>query len=55
MLAGSNIMVPTLALTSHILIFNLGYGSLGYPAMAEMLPHNMRVKGLTVIQVRQYF
>ena len=48
----SSLLVPTLSLTSHILMFNMGYGSLGYPAMAEMLPLDMRVKGLTFIQVR---
>ena len=48
---GSSLLVPTLSLTSHILLFNLGYGCLGYPAMAEMLPSNLKVKGLTFIQV----
>ena len=51
---GSSLLVPTLSLTSHILLFNLGYGCLGYPAMAEMLPSNLKVKGLTFIQVNMF-
>lgn len=48
---GCTLLVPTLSLTSHILIFNLGFGSLGYPAITEMLPPNIRLKGLTLIQI----
>ncbi len=32
-----------------MLIFNLGYGSLTYPAIAEILPPKIRVRGMTLI------
>jgi hypothetical protein len=31
------------------MLFNLGYGCLGYPMMAELLPYNYRTNGLTII------
>ena len=42
-------LVPTICLVVHVLIFNLGYGCLGYPMMAEILPPNARALGLSLI------
>ena len=38
-----------LALVVHMLVFNLGYGSLAYPIMAEILPRKIRTRGMTLI------
>ena len=35
----------------HVAIFNLGYGCLGYPMMAELLPSKLRTSGLGFIMV----
>ena len=43
--------VQTLCLVMHVMIFNLGYGCLGYPMMAELLPSDFRTKGLAFIMV----
>ena len=43
--------VQTLCLVMHAMIFNLGYGCLGYPMMAELLPSDFRTKGLAFIMV----
>ena len=44
-------IVETLCLVMHVAIFNLGYGCLGYPMMAELLPSKLRTSGLAFIMV----
>jgi len=36
--------ITTLALITHLLVFNLGYGCLGFPVAAEILPESKRTK-----------
>ena len=43
--------METLCLVMHVAIFNLGYGCLGYPMMAELLPSKLRTSGLAFIMV----
>ena len=47
----AGIWIQTLCLVTHVLIFNLGYGCLGYPIMAELLPSKQRTMGLALIMV----
>ena len=41
----------TLCLVIHVAVFNLGYGCLGYPMMAEILPPKIRTQGLALIMI----
>lgn len=43
--------LATVCLIVHLLLFNLGYGCIGFPMMAEILPPNFRARGLTIIMV----
>ena len=43
--------IPTICLILHLLLFNAGYGCISFPLMAELLPHKIRTKGLSIIMV----
>jgi len=44
-----SVWASTIALTMHILLFNLGYGALVFPIIAEILPYQNRSKYMAVI------
>jgi len=44
-----SLWASTIALTLHILLFNLGYGALVYPAIAEIMPLAHRTKYMATI------
>jgi hypothetical protein len=41
--------VTTVCLILHLLLFNVGFGCLGFPVAAELLPEPLRAKGLSVV------
>lgn len=43
--------IETLCLVLHVLIFNMGFGCLGFPMMAELLPPKIRTTCLALIMV----
>ena len=43
--------VQTVFLVIHIMVFNLGYGCLAYPMIAELLPAKLRSKGLSLLMI----
>ena len=44
-----SIWTYTISLTSHILLFNMGYGAIVFPAIAEILPLKHRNKYMSII------
>lgn len=46
---GLDLWLPTTLLVIHILIFSFGYGSIGFPMLAEMLPPPMRPIGMSFL------
>ncbi len=45
----TTLWVTTVSLVIHLLLFNIGYGCLGFPVVAEILPESFRSKGLALI------
>ena len=43
--------IQTVFLVIHIMVFNLGYGCLAYPMIAEILPPKLRSKGLSLLMI----
>ena len=41
--------VTTVALILHLLVFNVGFGCLGFPVAAELMPETLRSRGLSII------
>jgi hypothetical protein len=41
--------ITTISLIIHLLFFNVGFGCLGFPVAAEMMPESLRSKGLALI------
>ena len=41
--------VTTVALILHLLVFNVGFGCLGFPLAAEMMPESLRSRGLCIV------
>ena len=47
--SSTQLWITTISLIIHLLLFNLGYGCLGFPVLAEILPESFRSKGLALI------
>ena len=46
-----SIVVPTICLVAFILIFNMGYGPLCYPMIAELFPDEIKHKAMSIVMV----
>ena len=46
-----SIVVPTICLVAFILIFNMGYGPLFYPMIAELFPDEIKDKAMSIVMV----
>ena len=47
--------IQTLCLVLHCMVFNLGYGCLGYPMVAELFPPKFRSKGVSFLMILSGF
>ena len=45
--SGGGLILPTVSLVAHIVLFSFGYGSLCFPVLAELLPISFRSVGNT--------
>ena len=48
-------VVPTICLVAFLLIFNMGYGPLCYPMMAELFPDEIKHKAMSVLMVNKAY
>ena len=46
-------VVPTICLVAFLLIFNMGYGPLCYPMMAELFPDEIKHKAMSILMVNK--